>query len=123
VCIDRALLRANLENNDDLAKKAIRALVEAAATVSPTGKQNSFASRSYASYILAEKGDKQPRSLAAAFLKPVMGDDVMCAAVHAIKNSREMFNKVYMDTTKSYELNTVQGEGTLKGLQDYCANE
>lgn len=53
--------------NEELAKRTIAALTETALTVSPTGKQNSFASRAYATYALAEVGQKQPRSLAAAF--------------------------------------------------------
>jgi len=123
VCIDRALLKENLGNNEELAQKAIRALVESASTVSPTGKQNSFASRAYASYVLAEKGDKQPRSLAGAFLKPVTGDDVLGRAIEAIRSTREAFNKVYADATEPYELNVSQSIGTLSDLQNYCANE
>jgi len=122
VCIDYVLLKENLGNNEELVQNAIRALVESAATVAPTGKQNSFASRAYASYVLAEKGDKQPRSLAGAFLKPVTGDDVLGKAIEAVKNTREAFNKVYMDTTEAYELNTTQGKGTLSELQNYCLN-
>lgn len=38
-----------------LANKTLRAFTEAALKVSPTGKQNSFASRAYASWALAEK--------------------------------------------------------------------
>jgi CRISPR system Cascade subunit CasC len=72
VCIDRYLLKENLAD-DQLADRAIAALIEASAKIAPTGKQNSFASRAYASYIMAEKGDQQPRSLSIAFLKPVRG--------------------------------------------------
>ncbi|MBU4304880.1 MAG: type I-E CRISPR-associated protein Cas7/Cse4/CasC [Candidatus Omnitrophica bacterium] len=123
VCIDRALLKENLGNNEELAKKAISVLVESAVTVSPIGKQNSFASRAYASYVLAEKGDKQPRSLACAFLKPVNGDDVADSAVDIIKKTRETFNKVYGDETEPYELNAVKGEGALEGLKKYCVEK
>ncbi|MHC1596885.1 MAG: type I-E CRISPR-associated protein Cas7/Cse4/CasC, partial [Methermicoccaceae archaeon] len=56
VCINVDLLTKNLGGDAGLAKGAIRALVEAATKVSPTGKQNSFASRAYASYVLAEEG-------------------------------------------------------------------
>jgi len=42
-CVDRALLASNLDGNQDLAARAIGALVTAAATVSPRGKQPSFA--------------------------------------------------------------------------------
>ncbi|MDP2906150.1 MAG: type I-E CRISPR-associated protein Cas7/Cse4/CasC [Candidatus Omnitrophota bacterium] len=123
VCIDRDLLKENLGRNDELVKNAIKALIESAATVSPTGKQNSFASRAYASYILAEKGDKQPRSLAGAFLKPVSGDEVLDNAIKQAKNTREAFNKVYGDTAQAYELNAAKGEGTLDGLKNYCVSE
>lgn len=123
VCIDRVLLKENLGNNDALFKKAISALVESAVTVSPSGKQNSFASRAYASYVLAEKGDKQPRSLAGAFLKPVSGDDVLDSAANALINTRKTFNAVYGDASGSRILNATKGEGTLEDLKNYCAGE
>ena len=69
VCIDTDLLVANLGGNDGLAaKSAVAALTEALATVSPGGKQASFASRSRAAYLLVEKGDQQPRTFAGAFV-------------------------------------------------------
>lgn len=123
VCIDRELLKENLGDNDELAKKAIFALVESVVTVSPTGKQNSFASRAYASYVLAEKGDKQPRSLAGAFLKPVNGEDVFDNAVNALVNTRKAFNAVYGDEFAPKILNAVKGEGTLEDLKKYCVGE
>ena len=75
MCLDCGLLTENLGGDASLAKQAGRALVEASAMVAPTGKQNSFASRSVAHYILAEYGERQPRSLASAFIKPVRGKD------------------------------------------------
>ena len=52
-----------------------RALIEAALTVSPTGKQASFASRARVFYALAEKGAGYQGSLGEAFLRPVSGED------------------------------------------------
>lgn len=49
ICIDKDLLVNNLNGNEELANKTLRAFTEAALKVSPTGKQNSFASRAYAS--------------------------------------------------------------------------
>lgn len=123
VCIDRDLLKRNLGDNETLVARTINALVESAATVSPTGKQNSFASRAYASYILAEKGDKQPRSLAGAFLKPINGEKILDDSIISLKQTRDMFNKVYKDETNPYELNAVKGEGTLEDLKNYCVKE
>ena len=120
ICIDRELLKDNLCKDEELVKKAIEALVEATATVSPSGKQNSFASRAYASHILAEKGYEQPRSLAAAFLKPVGGEDVLGNAIEALKNTRTAFNTVYDVKSNFYELNTLTKQGTLNGLKGFC---
>lgn len=123
VCIDRALLKENLDDNEELAKKAISALIESAVTVSPCGKQNSFASRAYASYVLAEKGNKQPRSLAGAFLKPVNGEDIFDSAVNSLINTRKAFNAVYGDMSDSRILNAVKGEGALEDIKNYCIGE
>lgn len=123
ICIDRNLLAENLGGNKELAEKAIKALIETSATISPTGKQNSFASRAYASYILAEKSDKQPRSLAVAFLKPVSGEDALLNAVNAFKKMRENFGKAYgCENTPSMELNTLEPSGgTLAKVIEFCA--
>ena len=123
VCVDRALLKKNLGGDEVLAKKAIEALVESVATVSPTGKQNSFASRAYAAYIMAEKSDKQPRSLAASFLKPGNSKDIAVSAIEKIKDTRKKFNAVYGDDTEAHELNTLTGEGKLEELKKYCSEE
>ena len=45
ICVDRDLLVENLSGDLALASKAIEGLLKAACTVSPTGKQNSHASR------------------------------------------------------------------------------
>lgn len=55
ICIDKDLLVENLGGDEALANQTIRAFTEAALKVSPTGKQNSFASRAYASRAMAEK--------------------------------------------------------------------
>jgi len=88
LCINRDLLIENLGSDKALADKSLAALVEAAAKVAPTGKQNSFASRARTSYMLAEKGSDQPRSLAVAFLKPVKGDDPLGSAIKELEKRR-----------------------------------
>lgn len=74
-CVDADLLVRNLGGRLELAQDALAALVECAATVAPRGKQTSFASRARASFVLAERGTAQPRTLAAAFLKSVIASD------------------------------------------------
>lgn len=71
ICLDASLLVRNLAGDVDLAIKTGCALIEAAAMVSPKGKQNSYASRAYADFALLETGTHAPRTLAAAFIKPV----------------------------------------------------
>lgn len=91
VCINRSLLLNNLDNDAELANRSLRALVDAAAKIGPSGKQNSFASRAYASYIIAEKGTQQPRSLSLAFVKPVSGSDRL---TDAVKNLEDAYSKM-----------------------------
>jgi len=125
ICIDRNLLVENLGGNKELAEKAVKALIETSAIISPTGKQNSFASRAYASYILAEKGEKQPRSLAVAFLKPVSGEDVLTNAINALETTLDNFGKAYgCETTPSEKLNTLKPNGgTLAKVIEFCTRE
>jgi CRISPR system Cascade subunit CasC len=116
VCINRELLERNL-GDKALANKALDALLHAATKVSPTGKQNSFASRAYASYVLAEKGEQQPRSLSLAFLKPVRGHDVLTDAIRTLTSKRENMDKVYgacADAVKT--MNAETGEGSIAEL-------
>lgn len=127
ICINRALLVENLGGDEDLAQKAIKALIEAAVKVAPEGKQNSFGSRAYASYVLAEKGDQQPRSLSVAFLKPVTnqgieGADFGTAAVDALIMQRNNMDAVYGPCADaSCEINVFEGKGTLAELLKFVA--
>ncbi|MDA8084373.1 MAG: type I-E CRISPR-associated protein Cas7/Cse4/CasC [Nitrospiraceae bacterium] len=127
ICINRALLVDNLGGDEELAQKAIKALIEAAVKVAPEGKQNSFGSRAYASYVLAEKGDQQPRSLSVAFLKPVTsqgieGTDFGTAAVEALTTQRKNMDAVYGTCADaSCELNVFEGKGTLAELLTFVA--
>ena len=94
ICINKTLLIENL-GNDELANSAIKALTEAAATVAPSGKQNSFASRARALYIMAEKGSQQPRQLSSAFLKPVDDVDMANVAIDRLEALRANIDKSY----------------------------
>ena len=127
ICINRDLLVENLGDDEELAQRAIAALTEAAVKVSPNGKQNSFASRAYASYVLAEKGDQQPRSLSVAYLKPIDnrtlhadGLDFGSAAVNALVSQRDNMNKVYgACAEEEYAINVLTGEGTMAELLEF----
>ncbi|OHX16261.1 type I-E CRISPR-associated protein Cas7/Cse4/CasC [Chromobacterium sphagni] len=122
ICIDRELLLQNLGGDHALAQRAIAALIEAALTVAPGGKQNSYASRAYAHYALAERGDRQPRSLSLAFLKPLGGSDYAIGGIAALTSVRENMDKVYGACADSrYELDVIKGEGSLQALLAFAA--
>ena len=122
ICINKSLLIENLGGDEALANKAIQALTEAAVKVSPKGKQNSFASRAYASYVLAEKGEQQPRSLSVAFLKPIMDEDQASAAINALKTQYENFDKVYgVCADERYSIDAIEGEGSFDELLTFVA--
>lgn len=122
LCIDLDLLKSNLGNDAELTRRALKALAGAITKVAPTGKQNSFASRAYAGFMLAEKGDQQPRSLAQAFLKPVKDTDTIGRAIIELVRRRDNFNAIYgpcSDTTKEFNVET--GEGSLDAVIDFIA--
>ena len=123
VCIDRELLIKNIQGDRELAKKILAALVESAATVSPTGKQNSFASRARASYVLAETGNQQPRSLSVAFLESVRSTAMLKDAIKRLTDARDKMDQVYGPCAENRrELNAYSGEGSLADVIA-CATE
>ncbi len=109
LCIDRDLLVRNLGGDEALARRGLAALVQAAATVGPRGKQASFASRAYASYGLVERGEEAPRSLAAAFLKPVGGEDVLRESVVRLRATRDQFARAYGSDAETAEMDVPAG--------------
>lgn len=123
VCVDYELLRSNLGGDKDLADKALRALVEAMAKVSPTGKQNSFASRAYASYMMIEKGRQQPRSLSVSYLEPVRGRSILKSAIDALTQTNDNMEKVYGKCCEeSMDMNAYTGEGSLDKMLKFVVN-
>ena len=67
VVVDRRMLLDNLGQDADLAGEVVDRLVRLIATVSPGAKLGSTAPYGYATWMLVEAGDCQPRSLAEAF--------------------------------------------------------
>ncbi len=123
VCIDRDLLLRNLGDTNAIRDASLAALVEAATTVAPTGKQASFASRARALYVLGEKGSAQPRSLAAAFLKPVSGNDQGSLSIKGLEGFRDDLDAVYGPCAdRRYTLNVPKGEGRLHELIEFVTS-
>ena len=121
-CIDLDGLVKNLGGNAQLARDGLASLIEAAATVSPTGKQNSYASRARASYILAERGTQQPRTLAAAFLRPVAGADVLRESIKRLDSLRANLDTAYgknADASAVMKATPDEAEGSLDRIQEF----
>ena len=95
VCIDCRVLIENLAGTIELAQRGVKAIIEAFATATPSGKRSSYAHHTRAQYIRAEVGDIQPRSLAAAFIKPVDGEDVLFESIQRLDKSAEEIEACY----------------------------
>lgn len=120
LCINRTLLKENLGSDEALTTETLRTLVEVCTTVSPTGYQASFASRARASYLLAERGTAQPRSLAAAFYKPIRGTNLLEDSVRQLVETREAIDAVYgacSDESASFDVG--QKRGSLAEVLDF----
>lgn len=126
-CIDTDLLKRNLKGDAGLAADAVEALLRSAATVAPCGKQASFASRARASFVMAERGPQQPRSLAAAFLKPVMTSegegDLAVASIARLTTFRDALDQAYgANAAARAEMTALPGRvsGSLDALVAFC---
>ncbi len=120
ICINKTLLIDNL-GSEELANSTLKALIEAAATVAPSGKQNSFASRARALYLMAEKGSQQPRQLSSAFLKPVDNVDMVTVAIERLETLRDNMDKAYGKCADDKEIMDVEkGEGSLADILKFA---
>ena len=118
LCIDTDLLVRNLSGDRALAATATAALIDAATSVAPSGKQASFASRARAGFVLCEDGTAQPRSLASAFLKPVDANEgagsMMRASIDRLADAREAIDQAYGPIADRAVTMDVEGrQGTL----------
>ncbi|RMD90669.1 MAG: type I-E CRISPR-associated protein Cas7/Cse4/CasC [Alphaproteobacteria bacterium] len=124
VVIDLPGLRENLGENSELAGQVVHNLIHLIAEVSPGAKLGSTAPYGRAGLVLVEAGDRQPRSLAEAFRKPVAPD--MDAASAALERHLNQLDKLY-ETGEARRLIAVVDAGwdgvtrdTLKGLASWA---
>lgn len=87
-------------NKEHLAAHTVGAFLQAAALVTPTGKQNSFAAHNPASGVMVELRDGTPISYANAFVKPVeasSGQDLVARSIaqlaHYVRSMDKGFGK------------------------------
>lgn len=121
--INVAQLRARLKD-DDLVRRACRAVVESLCTIFPKAKGNSCAQQSRAVFARVERGAKAPRNLAMAYLEPVNGRGPMGpTAVKRLLDTAASLDKIYGPCVeKSAQFNVFTGEGGLDDLLDLAGD-
>jgi CRISPR system Cascade subunit CasC len=103
----------NLGDDKDIARKAVLALVEAAATAQPTGKQNSFAAHSLPDLVVVEVREKNlPVSYANAFIRPARASSDKTLMDASVAQLADYMGRV----SKTYGLN---GKRAFAAMQEW----
>jgi CRISPR system Cascade subunit CasC len=101
--VDVDQLVRNLNGDADLARRALRAFVEAALLALPDAKQNSFAAQNAPGFVLAVvRNRRQPVSLANAFEAPVLpraGESLTGQSVARLARAFEQHERMYAGYT------------------------
>lgn len=122
VCVNVDLLVENLGGDAALAGKGLQALARALALATPTGKQNSFASRPRAHYIRVERGSAQPRDLTGAFFEPVSAKGGIPGAIAALEGMAVKIDQAYGAVAEAVEVMDVEGgRGSLDAIAGFAA--
>ena len=124
VVIDLPGLIENCSDDRELAGQVVHNLIHLIAEVSPGAKRGSTAPFGRADLMLIEAGDRQPRSLAAAYRKPVLHD---CEeAVVALNDHLALLDKTYETGEARRYLSLVDtpltgaGKLSLKALAEWA---
>lgn len=121
VCVNVDLLIENLGGDAALAARGLQALARAVALATPTGKQNSFASRPRAHYIRAERGSAQPRDLTGAYFVPVKAQEGIPGAIAALEGMADKIDRAYGPVAEAVEVMDVEaGEGSLDAIAAFA---
>lgn len=123
-------LLENLGGDRAAAEQAVTALVEAAATAQPSGKQNTFAAYNLPDLVLVEVSDKNlPVSYANAFVKPARAsgdrslmDDSVSKLADYMSRVSNTFNLKFqraLIALSPYDLPDSQALNSLADLKDW----
>ncbi len=122
-------LLANLSQDRDVAQRAVLALLEAAMTAIPSGKQNTFAAHNLPDFVLLEVLAKNiPVSYANAFLKPIRPSEehsLMDRSIEALVNYAtpipDRFGLAVRRAIFPYDISSKLGTVcvSMKALQDW----
>ena len=118
VVVDVPLLVSNLEACERkswqaadraLAAKTVEHLLHLVAKVTPGAKKGSTAPYDWASLVLVEAGDEQPRTLANAFLDPVRRPPYEVNAAQALAAHVEAIDGMYGATARRWLATRIEG--------------
>ena len=119
-------LNEALGGDEALVTATVMAFVRAAWTITPSGKQASFASPGGSIYALAELGNEGPRNLGAAFLQPVRGESVGRESINVLEAWCALDTRVVKRCDRKYRIDTgIEGgepEGTLEEMMKFCTS-
>lgn len=94
--VDVKQLSKNLQGDAQLTLAAVEAFIRAFCLVIPSAKQNSMAAQNLPSLVLLVARDRGvPVSLANAFAKPVVAEDIISTSVKRLADYFGQINKVY----------------------------
>jgi CRISPR system Cascade subunit CasC len=103
-------LKKNLGNDAGEALAAIGGLIEAMATITPSGHRTSFNNNVRASYMRVEIGQPTGNLMMAAFETPIVGT---LPAIEALRRAADLEGKAYGLTPQIHEFSVPEGIGTL----------
>ncbi len=118
VVVDVPLLVSNLEGCDrkswlaadrTLAAKTVEHLLHLVAKVTPGAKKGSTAPYDWASLVLVEAGDEQPRTLANAFLDPVRRPSYEVNAAQALSAHVGAIDGMYGNAARRWLATRIEG--------------
>lgn len=120
--LDWEQLKFNLQGDDELAGKGVRAFLEGFVVAEPTGKQNSFAAHNPPEFVLISvRRDTAPRNLANAFESALPAREAragltLASAGRLVSKARDL-QAVYGGGTEAWALSLV-GDNLADGYAD-----
>ncbi len=131
--VDWDKLVENLQEDEDLAAKGLRAFIDGFVTAEPTGKQNTFAAHNPTEFVaVSVRRNGAPRNLANAFEVPVRvkkGESLTAESVTKLIEKANSIQKAFggednsfvLNLTKAASLDYGQQVDTLKDLLEKTA--
>jgi CRISPR system Cascade subunit CasC len=114
--IDLDQLERNLGGDGKLAQASIEAFIRGVLTATPAGKRAPFNANAHAAWAMVEVGRHAPRSLAAAFVAPVGGEDQLNDAARRAERIAEQMDRAYGSHWRRATMDVGAGGGTLDDL-------